>query len=343
MRAAILATCLAAPLACGQGQHYAFDERKPKTVLEKLVDNALPSLVKVHGASGLSTIDPYAAGIIVSDQGHILTLDLVMVQRDKTRVVLADGSVHQAKLLPPDPALGVRMLKIDPDDVEIELRPLAPSTKLPPNGTFVTSIGNCFRLAEYSEKLSATFGVIVATAKTGLRYMLSDVSYDGRLLITDAPNNPGQFGGALFTLDGQWIGINARVVESTETNTQISAAIPAADLVAYIRRWTSDDPQPVAVDPATEAKPVYHGIRLFDHGGRRSPPAYVERVAPGSPARRLGLKPDDLIVRLDEFTIRSCKEFRETMAKFAPGQTIDVTYKRGTRIERGRMQLEAVK
>src|SRR5690606_10561620 len=60
---------LAAP-AVGQGEAYACEERAPRTTLESVVAEKLPSLVKVHGASGLSTIVPYATGVLVSDRGH---------------------------------------------------------------------------------------------------------------------------------------------------------------------------------------------------------------------------------------------------------------------------------
>lgn len=324
-----------------QGEGYAFDERKPKTQLETVIDAALPSVVKVHGASGLSTIDPYASGVVVSEQGHILTLDLVMIQRDKTRVVLADGSVHEAELLPPETKLGVRLLKIDPKFVTTPLRPIEPIDEIPRNGSFVVSIGNCFRLAEYSEKVSASFGVVTATAETSLRYMMRDVDYKGELILTDAPNNPGQFGGALLTLDGKWIGLNTRIVESTETNTQISAAIPMRDLRAYLARWIDGTKPPD--EKAKEKRPVYHGIVLFDSGGRRSPPAYVDRIKRGSPAAKIKLRPDDLIVRLDRYAVRSCAEFRDTMAKFEPGRTIELTFKRGTKVQRANLVLEEKK
>lgn len=327
---------------CAQGERYAFAERAPRTPLERLVASRLASVVKVHGASGLSTITPYATGVVVSERGHVLTLDLVMLQPDRTRVVLADGSVHDARLLQADARLGVRMLQIDTSRLAEPLVPLTPATDLPPSGTFVVSIGNCFRLAEYSEKLSATFGVIVATARTGLRYMMSDLDYDGRLLITDAPNNPGHSGGALFALDGSWVGLNARVVESTETNTQISAAIPATDLAGWVAQVVHGDPigDPIG-DAAVDApaRAVHHGVVLFDRGGRRSPPAYVERVEADSPAHRLGLRPDDLVVRIDEYSIRSCAEFRATLQRFAPGDEIEVTWKRGSAVHRGRMTL----
>lgn len=334
--AAALAVCLGSG-ATAQGEAYAFDERKPETTLESVIDTAMPSVVKVHGASGLATIDPYASGVVVSDQGHILTLDLVMLQRDKTRVVLADGSIHEAKLLPPEVKLGVRLLQIDVSELETPLVPLVPVEDLPANGTFVVSIGNCFRLAEFSEKLSATFGVVTAKARTSLRYNLSDVDYEGELLLTDAPNNPGHFGGALLTLDGKWLGINTRMVESTETNTQISAAIPTRDVRAYLARWVDGKTEPEVEEVAKV--PGEHGIRLFDEGGRRSPPAYIERVRRRSPAAKAKLRPDDLIVRIGRHSVRSCVEFHKVMGEFGPGEEVEITYKRGAEVHRVTIKL----
>ena len=94
------------------GKAYSFDERAPKTQVEKTIDKLLPSVVKVFGASGLATIKAYATGIIVSDRGHILTLDQILLQKGRTRVVLYDGSVHDAILYAADEKLGVRILKI---------------------------------------------------------------------------------------------------------------------------------------------------------------------------------------------------------------------------------------
>ena len=347
MRSAVslFCVCLLSGAATAQdetyGHEYAFDDREPRTRVEKVIARTLPSIVKVHGASGLATIKAYATGIIVSEQGHVLTLDLIMVQKGQTRVVLHDGSVYQAKVYPADSRLGVRMLKIEAPGVKFV--PLVPPKKTDwRHGTFVVSIGNSFRLAEFSEKLSVTFGVLTARVRTGLRYRLSDLDYDGELLITDAPNNPGHYGGGLFTLTGEWIGLNTRIVESKETNTQISAAIPVWDLASYIEQVTTGKRPPPPAE-ATARREIYHGIKLFDHGLRRSPPAYVERVKRDSPGKKIGLRPDDLIVRLDAYPVRSCKEFRFIMHKFEPEQTVQVTFKRGTKVLREAMKLEEAK
>lgn len=338
----VVALVGAAPLLAQKqdfGKAYSFPERRAETQVERIIDGLLPSIVKVHGASGLSTISAYGSGIVVSKQGHILTLDQVMIQKDRTRVVLYDGSVHQAELLPDEPKLGVRLLKIDPNLVDGELVPVWPPTDDKPlyrTGQFVVSLGNCFRLAEFSEKVSATFGVVVGRANTALRYRMADVKYDGELILTDACNNPGHYGGGLFTLDGRWIGLNNRLLDSKETNTMLSAAIPSRDLLPYLEEHVHGK---VRAEAVVERKPVWTGIVLFDQAGRQSPPAYVDRVTPGSPAAALGLRPDDLVVRVDDYSIRSCREWREVLAKFVPGQTVQLTWKRGTEVKQAALVL----
>lgn len=338
LRGASIALFLHASIAA---QGSVFVERAALSPVERLVHDRLPSVVKVHGASGLKTIVPYASGVVVSEAGHVLTLDLVMVQSGQTRVVLADGSVHEAELLPPEPNLGVRLLKIDPSRVRTPLRPVQLSRDLPENGTFVVTLGNAFRLAEYGEKVGASLGVVAATTEPGLplRHRLADVRYDGRLILTDAPNNPGQYGGGMFTLDGRFVGLNARVLEAVETNTLVSAAIPCADLIAYVDRFVNGRVAAPDAEADEPAAPGYHGIRLFDQGGRRSPPAYVERIARGSPAATLGLRPDDLIVRVGDRSVRSCAEFAEEIARFAAGAEVELTYKRGNDVLRGKLTL----
>lgn len=319
------------------GKAYSFAERAPQTAVERTIDALLPSLVKIHGASGLQTISPVATGVLVSKDGHVLTLDQILLQQDRTRVVLYDGSVHQATLLPADERLGVRLIKIDPKLVEGELRPLWPQADTTfRTGQFVVSLGNCFRLAEFSEKISATFGVVVGRANTALRYRMSDAKYDGDIILTDACNNPGQFGGGLFALDGRWLGLNMKLLDSKETNTMLSAAIPVVDLLPYLDEHVHGKPR---AQPAARNEPAWLGAVLFDRAGRQSPPAYVERVLPGSPAAALGLRNDDLIVRVGEFSVRTCRELTDVLARFTPGQKVEVTWKRGTQVLHAEVEL----
>jgi serine protease Do len=321
------------------GKAYSFAERAPQTQVERTIDQLLPSLVKIHGASGLATIEAFASGVIVSKEGHVLTIDQIMLQPDRTRVVLYDGTVHPAALLPVEHVRGLRLLKIDPKAVAGELRPLWPAEGEAAafrTGQFVVSLGNCFRLAEFSEKVSATFGVVVGRANTALRYRMTNVKYDGDVILTDACNNPGHYGGGLFTLDGRWIGLNLRLLDSKETNTMLSAAMPVRDLLPYLEEHVRGVRRE---QPLVQREPAWFGAVLFEQAGRQSPPAYVERVLPGSPAAQLGLRNDDMIVRLDDFSTRTCREFREILGKFAPGQRVRLTWKRGTQVMTGEVEL----
>lgn len=342
MRIALTVTALATLLSAQTkdfGKYYSFDERKPQTQVERTIHDLLPSMVKIHGASGLATITAYATGIIVSDQGHIVTLDQILLQKGRTRVVLWDGSVHDATLLRADDKLGVRLIKIDPKEVNGKLKALWPPSEKQAkyrNGQFVVSLGNCFRLAEFSEKLSATFGVVVGKANTALRYRMADVKYDGDIILTDACNNPGHYGGGLFTLDGRWIGLNMKLLDSKETNTMLSAALPSRDLLPYLEEYVLGKKRE---DVVKKVVPVWTGITLFEQAGRKSPPAYVERVKRGSPGRKLGLRIDDMIVRIDDFSIRSCKELRSVFKKYKPGDIVKVMWKRGTKVMTGDMEL----
>lgn len=180
--------------------------------------------------------------------------------------------------------------------------------------------------------------MVVGRANTALRYRMSDVKYDGDLILTDACNNQGHYGGGLFTLDGRWIGLNTRLLDSKETNTMLSAAIPVRDLLPYLEEHILGK----RTDEVKAAKePPWTGAVLFEQAGRTSPPAYVDRVIAGSPADQLGLRPDDLIVRVDEYSIRSCREFREVLAKYGAGAKVTLTWKRGTKVQQGELVLAA--
>jgi S1-C subfamily serine protease len=165
---------------------------------------------------------------------------------------------------------------------------------------------------------------------------MTNVKYDGDVILTDACNNPGHFGGGLFGLDGRWLGLNLKLIDSKETNTLLSAAIPLGDVLPYLEEHVLGKERTA---PAGKAEPAWLGAVVFTQAGRQSPPAYVERVIADSPAAKLGLRNDDLIVRLDDYSIRTCRELGEFLGKFRPGQSVKVTWKRGTQVMTGDVEL----
>lgn len=325
----------------------------PSAETQTRLDPLLGSVVKIFGASGLRGIESYSSGLVVSDRGHVLCWDSVSIQQGQTRVVLRDGTVCDARIVRRSEELGVLMLRIDTQDDKgrkYPLRPLKFSTtpKHHEPGEFLFTIGNMFKLAEYEERLSTSFGVVVARVRSDLRLNLRKFPFRGEVLIVDAPSNPGMPGAGVFTLDAQLIGMMAPLVESRETNTQLSVVIPAHELAGFVALCTGDRQAARRLLAAQKQRvkkkaPVYTGIDLFETARRRSPPAYIDRVRRGSPAHKARLRPDDLIVRIDQYPIRTCAEFRRALRSYGPGDEIDLTFKRGSKVYKVSLKLEAAK
>lgn len=324
---------------------------EPSGDIEAKLAPVFQSVVKVYGASGLKGIESYMAGIVISKKGHILTWNHVMLQGGQTKVVLSDGSTWEARVVRKWDDYGIAVLRIDTVDDDghpLPLKPIDfPEKPIPiKNGTVVYAVGNGFRIAEYAERLSVLIGVVVGKVRSDLRLNLRKFPYKGECILVDAPNAPGTQGGGLFTIDGELLGILTPIVESRETNSQLHMAIPAwvlAPIVAYHR---GDRAKAKALTTAAKGKakgPVFTGIRLFETSRRRSPPAYVDRVLPGSPAAKAHLRSDDMIVRIDDFPIQSCTDFRRALKQFGPGDKIDITVKRGSKVLKVSLTLEAKK
>ena len=317
----LVAASLAAP-AFGQGGPVKEDRRGP---VYDAIRTALPRVVKIIGASGIRNVQGTASGTIVSPRGHIVTLDGVLLKTENLRVILSDGRTLKAKLLRRDRERSMALLKIEAKERLPYFPPVDHGT--PRVGQWVLSVANPFDIAQGEEPSSVSLGIVSAITRLDLRLGVHDFPYSGNVIVTDANNNPGGFGGALVDLEGRLLGINGRIVESKDTNTQISYAVPLGDLKPLISGSILLD-EGEAKTPA----PGRHGIRLFDLGTRRSPPAYVDAVERDSPAARAGLRKGDLIIRCKQTTVRTCKEFREVMARLGPGEEVPVTFKRKEQI-----------
>jgi S1-C subfamily serine protease len=113
------------------------------------------------------------------------------------------------------------------------------------------------------------------------------------------------------------------------TDTQVSYAVPVNAIADFVKEAISgrrDRPTPPVVE--RRSVDVETGIRLLDAHLSRSPPAYIERVADGSPAAKAGLKPDDLVFRVDGRVVRSCRAFEDALRGRTPGERLKLLVKR---------------
>ena len=290
-------------------------------VFREAIASSQKRVVKIFGA-GAGRVEGYASGIIVSNDGKIVTMQGVFLDGQQVRVTLHDGTIHQARVLKRDREQQIALLKIDletPDHFELSEQSVGGK------GDWVVTVSNAFKVADKREPLSVNLGIIsLETSMTALMAS-GDIAFKGDMVLIDAiTSNPGAAGGAVVTMDGKLVGMIGKIITSSETNTRINYAVPNAS----IKKFIEGEIVQVAETTEKSTKPADLGLRLFRISGRREP-AYIDRVRANGPAAKVGLRPDDLVISLSGAKISTIKDFDEAMKKIAPGDEVIVVVKRG--------------
>ncbi|HPF39087.1 MAG TPA: S1C family serine protease [Phycisphaerae bacterium] len=295
---------------------------------ERAFSRAWPGVVKLYGR-GIGREHGYGTGILVSADGLIVTVLSLLSARDGARVVLPDGQTLTARFVRKDEYRQLALLQIDIEDSSyIEL---ADSSKLA-LGDAVFAMGNWFKVAEGREPVSINRGIFSVRTKLDARRLTQDFAYEGDVLMFDAmTSNPGAPGGPLLDIDGNCVGIIGRIVEASATNTRINYAIPSEELRAFAFGAQATSAPAGEAEATVEKKEGYVGISISRLGFRHVAP-YVSRVRAGSPAEKAGVLADDLILAVDDVTIRNAKDYRDAIRRLKPGDKSRFVLKRGARI-----------
>ena len=258
------------------------------------------------------TREATGSGAIVTANGLVYTNHHVVESAVDLSVVLADGRVLPAHIVGSDPRTDLAVVQLDAPGPFPHLR-LADSDGARV-GDLVVAIGNPFEFES-----TVTVGVISARGRRGL---------SGReiqdYLQTDAAVNPGNSGGPLLDMSGDLLGINTAIfAPSAEQNSGISFAIPS-NMVARVadqleakghvtRSWIG-----VAASPVEEVAgdPTRRG-------------AEIERVLPGSPAEKAGLRRGDVVFAVDRHPVDSAKALRADVLAHDVAQPLTVSVDRG--------------
>lgn len=320
-------------------------------------------MVKLFGIGGFKGLPSYGTGILLSDEGHILTVNNhILVNTSGILVHVYDGRQFQAKVLAREPALDVALLKIDEkahfthhyDLAKEAARPMAE------NGDWVLAYSNQFRIALREEPMSVQRSVIAMLADLRGRRGVFDAPFTGDVYFLDAiACNPGAAGGIVTNRKGHLLGILGRELKDQRTDTWINYAVPIQAVVDVQRE---KDGKVVAAKetmasfakaviegkyiPSTvvkrEDKGAYHGIVLvINPAGLVTTPPYVEEAPTGSPAAKAGMQPDDLILYVEGESVPTIKAFRETMKQYAPGTEVTIQLQRGNKLETIKLKLTA--
>ena len=276
-------------------------------------------------------------GVIVHESGLVITRGSVTLEEvSAIKCHLHDGRRMMAEIVREDRRTKMVLLRLMGDPGEkFPAAALGKSASVYP-GQFILLIGNAYKVARGKEKCAVNFGIVSAVTKMAGRLGMSDFKYRGKVILHDAMNNPGVYGGPLVNLKGEVVGISGRLVESKETNAQVHYAIPIDDLRPFIKDTLA---RPEAsrvyapggtdtIDPNAAAAVGFHGIRILKGGIIRATPAFVDRVIPGSPAAKAGALADDLILRVDDSRVKTWKSFKKLMGTYRVGDIVKLTVKR---------------
>jgi serine protease Do len=279
--------------------------------------------VKVYGGA-IGRTPGYATGMIVSGSGEILTANGVFLAGQNLRVGLPDGSTHAATVVRRSQELQLALLKIDVPTPQYFALPEKPPAEL---GDWVLAVSNAFKVADGEEPLSVNIGVLSLRIPLDARRGVQDFPYEGEVLLYDAiTSNPGAAGGAVVNAEGALVGMIGREIVARSTNTRLNYAVPVDLLGPFVR---GDQTPPLAATSpgkSAGAKPEL-GIRLFALGGRRGP-AFIDRVLPGSPAAKAGLKSDDLVISVGGQAVRDAGDYQRLAGELAVGKEVILEIKR---------------
>ena len=255
------------------------------------------------------------SGVIVTNDGYILTNHHVIDGADQIEVDLPGPRTLAAKLIGSDAPSDLAVLKID----ESGLSPLAlaDSNKVQV-GDIVLAVGNPLGIGQ-----TVTLGIISAK---GRRTGLSNGSFED-FLQTDAPINRGNSGGALVDANGDLVGINSQILSPSGGSIGIGFAIPsnmARDVLDQLVKngKVSRGHLGVVVQPVTDD--IAASLRLSAAKG-----VIISQVEPGSAAERAGLKLGDVILALNGNVVTDPNTFRNEVAATPPGRTITLRISRG--------------
>ena len=185
-------------------------------------------------------------------------------------------------------------------------------------GTPILALSNMFGVATGSEAVTVQQGVISIVTDLDARRGTFEIPYTGRAYILDAvTNNPGTAGGALITRDGRLLAMLGKELRNARNSTWINYALPIGELRPSVDAIIAgervvagvDHGRPKAVRPLT---PKALGLVLVPDVIPRTPP-YVDAVLSGSAASAAGLRPDDLIVFLDDALVPSCRALSDEL------------------------------
>lgn len=260
-----------------------------------------------HGIpNGESDNTNLGSGVIISQDGYIVTNSHVISKADNIIVMLNDGRKATAKVIGNDVESDLAVIKVDLTG----LKPLGFREQSTQVGDVVLAIGNPFGVGQ-----TVTQGIISATGRTGL-----GINTVEDFIQTDAAINPGNSGGALVDAYGQLVGINTAIFSRSGGSMGIGFAIPT-EIVKLVmngiikdgkvhRGWLGIELQSSMKDP-TKLGDDTQGVEVMN-------------VMRDGPAAKAGLQKGDIITAMDNKPVNDANTLIQLVARKAPNSVVNL-------------------
>lgn len=274
---------------------------------------------------GPSKVSGVGSGIIVSEDGYILTNNHVVDKASNIKVSLGEGDAYyDARVVGTDPKTDVAVLKIQAEGLGPATFGDSDEVKV---GDLVFAIGSPFALSR-----TVTMGIVSALGRDDVQIMPED-GYEF-FIQTDASINRGNSGGPLVDAVGRVIGLNTAIFSNTGGNQGVGFAAPI-NLVRNVMEQIIEKGRVVrgflgvAIQDLTPDLAESFG----QDAGMRG--ALVGGVVPGSPAAKADLKSGDIITKLNGEAVSNASLLRLAISQMAPGKEVELgILRRGKKMKR---------
>lgn len=258
----------------------------------------------------------FGSGVIISDDGYIVTNNHVIENSEQVYVTLNDKREFKATLVGSDPSTDIALLKVDATDMHYI--PWGNSDKLEV-GEWVLAVGNPFNLTS-----SVTAGIVSAKGKN-----IGIIQEENRMesfIQTDAAVNRGNSGGALVNIKGELVGINTAILSPSGGYAGISFAVP----VSIAQKVVKDLIEFGAVQRAILGVQIQevNAERAEEFGLDNIKGVLIVGVRDDGAAKDAGIKSGDVIISINGVEVNSPGELQEQISRYRPKDKVKVVVKR---------------
>lgn len=256
------------------------------------------------------------SGVIISQDGYIVTNNHVIAGSDKIEVTLNDRRTYEATVIGADASTDIALIKIK--ETNLPFLPYGNSDQVRV-GEWALAVGNPFNLNS-----TVTAGIISAKGRNNI--LSGNKRPIESFIQTDAAVNPGNSGGALVNTNGELIGINTAIASNNGAYQGYSFAVP----VNIVKKVVSDMAEFGTVQRA------YIGVSIQDINAKFAEEKklkqltgiYVNGLTTGGSAEEAGVKKGDVITAIQDVPVNSMSELQEQISRYRPGDKVNVDIQR---------------